>query len=585
MNEPRTERLVSFVILGLILAIVIVIILLAWVPPISKDELTHHLLVPKLYLKNGSIYELPSIKFSYYPMNIDLLYLIPLYLDNDILPKYLHFAFAIFTAMLLLHYLKKRLGIAWGLGGFFFFLTLPIIIKLSIVAYVDLGLLFFSTAALLLVLKWVKRAWQWKYLTAAGVSCGLALGTKYNGLIVFFLLTLLIAFLYSIVNRQYKGNPAGGHIIDHNATHERLRLFLHGWPKNSNLKAIGYAGIFVIISIIIFSPWLLRNYRWTKNPIYPLYGSIFQEKNKTVVTKLKQAATRRVDHSGLNHFLKRRLIYHENGWQTALVPFRIFFQGKDGDPQFFDGKLSPLLLILSFFAFIQIRHDSYYLKVEKFTLLFFSFLFVVIAFLSIDMRIRYILPIIPPLIILSIFGLKTLIDIFSSNLQRFSQLAIISFLILCAGYHLVATTLYVQAQFSTLKPFDYISGKVSRDAYISRHRKEYPVIKFANANLSVNSKILALFAGNRGYYSDREMIHSVGTFDRTIRRSTSNKTACHLFTLDGFSHLLIRYDLFNQWMHNTFKLKEMAVLKHFFEHHTKLVFGNENYGLYRLHDC
>ena len=74
----------------LIIGTVICISILASVPPVSRDALIHHLAVPKLYLEHGGIYEIPSIRFSYYPMNLNLLYMIPLYFGNDILPKFIH---------------------------------------------------------------------------------------------------------------------------------------------------------------------------------------------------------------------------------------------------------------------------------------------------------------------------------------------------------------------------------------------------------------------------------------------------------------------------------------------------------------
>lgn len=78
---------------ALILSIVISIGILGSVPPVDRDPLTHHLYVPKLYLKHGGIYEIPAVEFSYFPMNLDLLYTVALYFGSDILPKYLHFAF------------------------------------------------------------------------------------------------------------------------------------------------------------------------------------------------------------------------------------------------------------------------------------------------------------------------------------------------------------------------------------------------------------------------------------------------------------------------------------------------------------
>jgi len=43
------------------------IVLLSLVPPVAKDELVHHLAVPKLYLKHGGMVEIPFMDFSYYP--------------------------------------------------------------------------------------------------------------------------------------------------------------------------------------------------------------------------------------------------------------------------------------------------------------------------------------------------------------------------------------------------------------------------------------------------------------------------------------------------------------------------------------
>jgi len=43
----------------LLTLLVVSSVILASVPPVSKDALTHHLAVPKLFLKHGGIYEIP----------------------------------------------------------------------------------------------------------------------------------------------------------------------------------------------------------------------------------------------------------------------------------------------------------------------------------------------------------------------------------------------------------------------------------------------------------------------------------------------------------------------------------------------
>ena len=133
--------------------------------------------------------------FSYFPMNLDLLYLIALYCDNDIAPKFIHFAFALLTAWWIFDYLKRRLDVFSGLLGVVLFLSLPIIVRLSTTVYVDLGLICFGFASLLFLLRYAERGFQPRYLVFAGLCCGLALGTKYNGLLVFFILTGLVPFL------------------------------------------------------------------------------------------------------------------------------------------------------------------------------------------------------------------------------------------------------------------------------------------------------------------------------------------------------------------------------------------------------
>ena len=80
---------INWILLGILGVLILAIVILSAVPPVSKDALVHHLAVPKLYLEHGGIYEIPSMPFSYYPMNLNLLYMIPLYFGQDIIPKFM----------------------------------------------------------------------------------------------------------------------------------------------------------------------------------------------------------------------------------------------------------------------------------------------------------------------------------------------------------------------------------------------------------------------------------------------------------------------------------------------------------------
>ncbi|MDZ7597857.1 MAG: glycosyltransferase family 39 protein [Desulfobacterales bacterium] len=284
---------------------------MAVVPPVSRDALTHHLAVPKLYLQHGGMVEIPAIEFSYYPMNLDLLYLLPLFFGNDILPKFIHFAFALATAGLIFGYLRRRTTVNLALAGALFFLSLPVIVKLSVTVYVDLGLIFFTTWSLLSLLRWRATGFQARELAIAAVACGLALGTKYNALPAF----LLLAFLVPV-------------------------LFVRNQPQNAlaSKKAVLWGACFASIALAVFSPWMIRNLIWTGNPLYPLYDGLFNPGGSG-------------HGSSLGPWAIRKLVYGETWWETLLIPLRVFFQGQDDLPQLFDGRLNPLLLILPIFAF------------------------------------------------------------------------------------------------------------------------------------------------------------------------------------------------------------------------------------------
>jgi len=546
LENKKDINYLGLFLLFLLFLLISSIVVLACVPPVSKDALTHHLAVPRLYLKHGGMYEIPFIPFSYFPMNLDLLYLIPLYFKNDIVPKFIHFTFGLLTAWIIFSYIKRRINTIYALFGSIFFLSIPIIVKLSITVYVDLGLIFFSTASLLLLLKWIEKGFPLKLLLLSASFCGLAVGTKYNGLVTLFLLTSFVPFLY----------------------------VRHQQDKNQNyLKAAGYGILFLFIAFIFFSPWMIRNYLWTTNPIYPLYDHWFNPQNA-------------IDKQRIGLFAFRSFAYHETWWQMALLPVRIFFQGQDGNPQYFDGRLNPFLFFLLFFAFYGIRRDSAIIRNEKTIMLTFVVLFFAFAFFSSSLRIRYISPIIPPLVILSIFGCRKMaeaISKFNSRSARNIGLAIIFFIL---SFALWLNASYVLHQYKYVNPFNYLDGTLARDEYIEKYRFEYPTLRYINKNLPQNTRILFIFLGNRGYYCNREYIFDMNNNRSMLRQflKMSDSTEDLLLRLKRMeiTHLLISYDIFNRWKKNSFTIKEQELLKRFFEKHVELLYFKWGYGVSRL---
>jgi hypothetical protein len=137
-------------------------------------------------------------------------------------------------------------------------------------------------------------------------------------------------------------------------------------------------------------------------------------------------------------------------------------------------------------------------------------------------------------------------------------------------------------QFRIVDPFSYISGRVSRDTYIAKYRPEYSIYHYVNRNLPDNAKILGLFLGNRRYYSDRELFFGVDKFKKIIDSVDSAKILTNDLRKSGFTHLIIRFDLFNQWASKQFDHRKKQMLKIFFDSHVGHILSKDGYGLFEL---
>ncbi len=538
--KDLTKKRKTNLFLLFLFCIVGFLVTLTFTPPISRDALTHHLAIPKRYLLHGGIYEIPELIFSYYPMNLDLLYFIPLWFGNDILPKFIHLSFGLGTSWLIFVYLEKRLGRNWGLTGALFFLTTPIIVSLASTAYVDLGVTFFTTISLLLLLSWTKTN-ELKTIILAGIFAGLAAGTKYNGLLTIFLLTCFTPF-----------------------------IVLHSHKPISSKRAIGLASLFFLCAILAVSPWLIRNYIWTGNPIYPLFQSLFANEGSPLT-------------QGMNPFLIRKLAYDESLWQTLLIPIRIFFEGQDNDPKYFDGVLNPFILLFALTAFLP-NYSIPSFKTEKKLFFWFIILFLLFAFVQRVIRIRYIVPVLPFLIILSILGLYN-IKSYLMTLRCYSRMAtFFPTLLLLAALSL--NGLYMVRYWQKIRPLQYLSGQTDRTAFITRFWPEYTLINWANKNLAQSSTILAVFLGNRGYYFDRPVEFDLKSgrslLCSTIKEQDSAKNISDSLTKSGISHILLRKDLFGTWCWEHLDAMERKRLTDFFNNHTQELNATSTHSLFAL---
>ena len=219
-------------------------------------------------------------------------------------------------------------------------------------------------------------------------------------------------------------------------------------------------------------------------------------------------------------------------------------------------------------------------------LLSFAVLFFLIAFFTTGLRIRYISPIIPPLVILSVFGASRILEIVKALTTSSTRFILLAASILSVIYSVVLNMDYIVNQYKYVEPFSYLSGSLSRDEYIAKHLLEYPTMQYINKRLPADAYILFLFMGNRGYYCDRDylfdMHKSKSRLYGIVEEAEGSEDILAGFKNVGITHLLMNLDLLNKWINMSFDQRGRVLLQGFFREYVETTYSQHGYALYTL---
>jgi hypothetical protein len=279
-------------------------------------------------------------------------------------------------------------------------------------------------------------------------------------------------------------------------------------------------------------------------------------------------------------FKTREILYGESFLDTLLVPVRFFFQGQDHSDRFFDGVLNPILIVFVPFAFMTRTEYR-----NKFLFLIFSGFFIFMAFFLDQLRIRYILPAIPMLIVLTVIGLVNIYNWSAGKSNSFRYLLLTA--VFCLIVFLLGRNfLYMKNYLQSIRPVSYVLGQESRDDYIQRHVQSYGVISYINKNTSSKAKIRLILLAGRGYYLDR-LYEEDASFGMDIIRNMVNKSVddksfiAYLSSL-GCTHLLINMNLFRQFLQHNYPPEDSAILFQQMSKVMEKVYDFEGYTVYSL---
>jgi 4-amino-4-deoxy-L-arabinose transferase-like glycosyltransferase len=442
---------------------------LSLTPLIDRDGTRFHLPFAKLWAENSFMYFRPY--FAYYDLNmLNLNYLYMLVFKfgmSDQFTKIIHASFLLAGAYLIFRYFKEKYGFNWGALSFIMYITLPVHQRLASEVYVDLGLLFFSTLSVIYFIKWLESDFQnRKYLVISALGAGLGFGTKYNGVIFAFFMTLFAAL---VISREKKDDKLA-------------------------LKSMLIYGTVIFITVL---PWLLRNYINSGNPFFPLFNSIIPS-HITLPAELSKNV--------YGETAWRMTSGNENFFTLIFLPVRVFFEGVDHNLIKYDGVLNPFMLLLLPFLFWPRMKNSGTKKMISY--LFALFIMVYLAtFFANNLRIRYFIPVYPILILLNTESLRNIGNI--KKIPFMQHITIILFLIPNLIY---AKELFFELNLNEFNPF----SKKSREEYVKNNLINYDIFDFINNNTPEKSVIYESFTGGRSYYISRTFFSDTSSIDRYL---------------------------------------------------------------------
>ncbi len=209
-------------------------------------------------------------------------------------------------------------------------------------------------------------------------------------------------------------------------------------------------------------------------------------------------------------------------------------------------------------------------------LFIYSIVFFAMTFFTTDLVIRYILPVLPPLVIIAVFGIRASIE--RGGAARYIALAglLLYFLI---------SVLYLNGLYARYAPLSYLTGSQSRAEYLLAMLPDYETTAYANANIAKDSKVLFLFTGERAYYWKRDYFYGGRLGENLLAQVKRAGSAEELLTDmrgRGYTHLFIMDPIFDRFAADNFTASEQDLLRDFFGKYLRRLHSANGFTLYRL---
>jgi len=447
-------------------------------PEIFYDALVYHLAVPNYFVIKHGIAPMPYNFYSDLPFTHGMLYAAALLLKGEALAKFINYGAGLLTAGAVLALGARRFSLRAGLWGAAIFYTVGHAMLASWATGTETLLMFFSTLALYAVLNRTDEEPRWLWLAAC--FCGLAMGVKYTG----FFTAVGVMLVYA-------------------------------WPARSRpLAAAKNLALFTLVASFFVGPWLIKNYLYQGDPVFPFALGLFGAGPHSDALKLKEFISQASQMGPL------RPLY----WLT--MPWKITM-GQVPNSEYF----SPLFIVMLPLAFLLSGAAG-----PALSGLWIFFLSVWAGFSVSSTMVRFLMPAYPAA------GLIMAAYLFSPGHKALKSALKAAALAVCfTGLYWAVVIFYSQGRWRPL------AGAVAVEDYLSHTQPTYPYssyagVKYINEKTAPGSKVL-LVGDERSYYLKKDFIVS-SVYDNTaaVEYAAASKDGEDLYArlkADGVTHILL----------------------------------------------
>jgi hypothetical protein len=535
LNKDQTDRgFLGFNVL-IVTVLVVLALILALAPPVNTDALVYHLAIPKAYLENHGIINLPNNMYSFFPLLFEMVFLFAMTFGVESLPALCGLGMAFLLLMGLGVYFRQYLSprLAWFVPVLFF--STPTFFEISASAYIDLALAGFIFFTFYAWDRWreTRLPFWFFYMT---LFAGAAWATKLTGLIVLPLVVLGIA--------------------------------LEGKKDNNPARVLKHILIFSGIVFLFMAPWWIRNYLYSGNPFLPLLMQFLGGEDR-----VNWDPNRALMFDG---YVK--LFGMGRGlWDLMLLPYNLTFHAQPHTLKF-DGQIGILffLLIPALIAGLWKPRPARWIALSVCFTVLICFWFIYFQY------IRFLAPAFTALTLLCVAGLEKVTRPTSDDGSPSRWLGQIVLCVVACG---VLFNLYlIWDVWQEKAPAKYVTGQETRDQYLARNIARYPMYQAMN-QLDPKARVLLVYMGNLGYLAERSF-HSDSVFEahtlQTLlaQNATADGLRRQLQSL-GITHLMLdRNYVFGK--EAAFPPDHQTTLNRFLKSRAQLLKQKDDFFLYRL---